>query len=108
MVAQRTRDDRAASSESTDPVRRVGLRELKERMSEIVRKVEEDGESVDITRRGSVVARIVPTGRRPPFDREAFDRRWAEHRELARRISDGWPAGVTAVEAVAEGREERW
>ena len=108
MVAQRVNTDLASSRESTDSVRRVGLRELKERMSEIVRHVEEDGEAVDITRRGAVIARIVPAQTKPPFDREAFERRWEEHREFGRRISDGWPKGVTAVDAIRDVRDDGW
>ncbi len=108
MVAQRMEEGLASSSESTEAVRRVGLRELKERMSEIVRRVEVDGEAVEITRRGAVVARIVPVQNRPPFDREAFERRWAAHRELAKRISDGWPEGVTAVDAIRDVRDDGW
>ncbi len=105
MVARRAEKGPLSDSESTDAVRRVGLRELKERMSEIVRQVEEDGEAVDITRRGAVIARIVPVQTKPPFDREAFERRWAEHEEFARHISDGWPEGVTAVDAIRDVRE---
>lgn len=108
MVAQRVNTDMARDGGSTDAVRRVGLREFKERMSEIVRRVEEDGEAVDITRRGAVVARIIPVQEKPPFDREAFERRWAEHRELAKRISDGWPKGVTAVDAIRDVRDDGW
>jgi len=105
LVARRAEKGPLSDSESTDAVRRVGLRELKERMSEIVRQVEEDGEAVDITRRGAVIARIVPVQTKPPFDREAFERRWAEHEEFARHISDGWPEGVTAVDAIRDVRE---
>ena len=108
MVSRRAEKDHELGSAATGGVRRVGLRELKERMSEIVRQVEVDGEAVDITRRGAVVARIVPAEEMPPFDRQAFERRWVEHRELARRISDGWPEGVTAVDAVRDVRDDGW
>lgn len=108
MVAQRADEFPASGGDSTGPVRRVGLRELKERMSEIVRQVEEDGAAVDITRRGAVVARIVPVRERPPFDREAFERRWEEHRAFGRYISDGWPEGVTAVDAIRDVRDDGW
>lgn len=88
-----------------EPLARVGVRELKEHTSEVVRRVREDHETVDITYRGEVVARIVPVQTKPPFDREAFERRWAEHEEFARYISDGWPEGVTAVDAIRDVRE---
>lgn len=41
-------------------MRQVGIRELKQRTSEVLRRVREDGESVDVTYRGRVVARLVP------------------------------------------------
>lgn len=43
-----------------EPVESVGIRELKQRTSEIVRLVQDSGRGVDITCRGKVVARIVP------------------------------------------------
>jgi len=38
----------------------VGVRELKEHTSEIVRRVRDNGETIDITYRGEVVATLVP------------------------------------------------
>jgi prevent-host-death family protein len=38
----------------------VGIRELKARTSEILRQVRDEGQPVDITLRGEVIARIVP------------------------------------------------
>lgn len=87
---------------------RVGIRELKERTSAVVRRVEERGEAIEITRRGAVVAKIVPVQEKPPFDREAFDRRWAEHERLAAEISANWPKGVSAVDAIRDVRDDGW
>ena len=38
----------------------VGIRELKQRTSEVLRRVRQRRESVDITYRGRVVSRLVP------------------------------------------------
>lgn len=38
----------------------VGVRELNERTSEVVRRVREGGETIDVTYRGRVVARLIP------------------------------------------------
>ena len=38
----------------------IGVRELKQRASEILRRVREDGASYAITYRGKVVARLEP------------------------------------------------
>ena len=44
----------------------VGVRELKEHTSEIVRRVRDDGETIDITYRGEVVATIAPKRKHDP------------------------------------------
>ena len=83
----------------------VGVRELREHTSEIIRRVHEHGEEVKVTRRGKVVAKIVPAE-----DLEDTKRRsaavWARLDKLAEKISAVWPQGVSAVEAVREQRRE--
>ena len=39
---------------------KIGIRELKARAPQVVREVRETGESVEITYRGAVVARLTP------------------------------------------------
>ncbi len=39
---------------------KIGIRDLKARAPQVVREVRETGESVEITYRGSVVARLTP------------------------------------------------
>ena len=43
----------------------VGVRELKQRTSDVLRRVRERGEEVEVTLRGRVVARLVPVSQRP-------------------------------------------
>lgn len=82
-------------------VRSVGIRELKQNASRIVRRVRETGEETAVTVRGEVVAVLAPVApvvRRP--SRSAFvtlDR-------LAREIGRAWPKGVSAAAAVREQR----
>ncbi len=38
----------------------VGVRELKQHTSEVLRRVRENGETIEVTFRGRVVARLVP------------------------------------------------
>ena len=80
----------------------VGVRELKADASEIVRRVREHGETVGITYRGRLVARIVPVA---PFSGETLAV-WGEMDQLAAEIGTVWSEGVSAVDAVAEGRRE--
>ncbi|HET9659832.1 MAG TPA: type II toxin-antitoxin system prevent-host-death family antitoxin [Thermomicrobiales bacterium] len=74
----------------------VGVRELKEQTSEIVRRVREDGETIDITYRGEVVATIEPKRTLPPDEDRAF---WEEQRALVRAI--GERMGTKPVDAAA-------
>jgi prevent-host-death family protein len=84
-------------------MRTVGVRELKEHTSEILKVVIEEGESLELTLRGRPVARIVPIEK---TDREKVEREFWEHTgELQRRIAEKWPQGVSAVDAVREGRD---
>ena len=46
----------------------IGIRELKNRLSEVVRAVTK-GEHVLVTDRGTVVAELVPPGERPQIPR---------------------------------------
>ncbi|MEZ4533218.1 MAG: type II toxin-antitoxin system prevent-host-death family antitoxin [Thermomicrobiales bacterium] len=50
----------------------VGVRELKEHTSEIVRRVRDNGETIDITYRGEVVATLVPKQKRSQGESDAF------------------------------------
>jgi prevent-host-death family protein len=81
----------------------IGVRELKAHTSEILRRVEEEGEVIDVTRRGAVVARLVPVAR--PVDREVMRRVWEERDRLAAEIAKHWPAALSAADAIAEDRE---
>jgi prevent-host-death family protein len=85
----------------------VGVRELKAQTSRILRRVREDGETITVTYRGRVVARVVPAGTtRPNPDPEALAAWWAEHNRLAAEISAHWPPGVSAVDAVRDVRRD--
>jgi prevent-host-death family protein len=83
----------------------IGVRELKARASEIVRRVRDQRETIGVTVRGRVVARIVPVERQPPSPEE-LSAVWASIDEIAAEIGAHWPPDVTAVDAVREGRRE--
>ncbi len=83
----------------------VGIRELKTNASELVRRVREEGEIIDITYYGEVVARLIPAGA-SGAPAAALERLWAEMDELAEEVGSKWSGGVSAVEAVREGRRE--
>ena len=85
-------------------MRAIGIRELKEQASEILRRVREDGDSFEVTYHGKVIARLVPvTQTEHEIDLATY---WDRMDELSRAVSAGWPAGVAAVDAVREGRRD--
>ncbi|MBM3943422.1 MAG: type II toxin-antitoxin system Phd/YefM family antitoxin [SAR202 cluster bacterium] len=83
----------------------VGIRELKQNASSILRKVREEKETITITHRGRAIAKLVPV-EDAESQQEEFRKVWAEMDELAKKISAHWPKGVSAAEAVAEQRRE--
>ena len=85
--------------------RTVGVRELKQQASGILRRVREEKESVSITYRGQVVARLIPAGDDERTRGETLAV-WAEIDELADEIAAHWPSGVSATEAVQRQRRE--
>jgi prevent-host-death family protein len=85
-------------------MRAIGIRELKEQASEVLRRVREEGDTYEITYHGRVVARLVPVAQPRETDSSTeFLESWGQ---LTESISRAWPEGVSAVEAVREGRRE--
>jgi antitoxin (DNA-binding transcriptional repressor) of toxin-antitoxin stability system len=82
---------------------RVSIKELSDHTSEIARRVREDHETIELTFRGEVFARIEPV-RSKHIDPEEFERIWAERDRLAAEIGKHWPQGATAAQAIAEDR----
>jgi prevent-host-death family protein len=87
-------------------VTRIGVRELKNRASEIVREVREAQASYVVTLRGEPVAELRPLGVRTIQERrqEEADEVLREVEDLSRRIARAWKSPKTAVELVEEQR----
>jgi prevent-host-death family protein len=86
-------------------VRAIGVRELKQRTSQILKDVRERGEEIDVTHHGRVIARLVPVAHervraRPPAAA------WSTLDRVAREIGRRWPKGRSATQAVREGRRD--
>jgi prevent-host-death family protein len=79
----------------------VGIRELKQQASELVRMVRETGKEVQITYHGQVVALLIPVKRNQKKDEAAA---WAKLDNLAAQIGARWPKGVSATDAITEAR----
>ena len=82
---------------------RVGIRELKQRTSDVLRRVRERGEEVEVTFRGQVVARLVPVSPSTTSGRRARAV-WDDIDRLAHEIGARWPKGVGAARAVRDAR----
>jgi prevent-host-death family protein len=85
-------------------MRVVGVRELKERTSQVLRELRERDEEVEVTHRGRVVARLVPVRQVP--SPAVTGKPWAALDRVAREIGRRWPAGTSATDAVREGRRD--
>lgn len=79
-------------------MKEVGAFEAKSRLGQLLDRVEA-GEEVVITRRGKVVARMVPPGM--AFDRECGRRAAQRIREMRKGVTLG---GLALKDLVSEGR----
>ena len=85
----------------------VSVRELKGQLSRILRDVRERQEEYLITYHGRVVARLSPVVPPPErVDEEKVRKVLRDLDQLAAEIGKKWPEGVSALEAVREGRRE--
>jgi prevent-host-death family protein len=80
----------------------VGVRELKQQASELIRLVRETGSQVQVTHRGKVVALLIPVA--PSKNKHPKNRSWANLDSLATEIGARWPNDVSASQAVSESR----
>ena len=83
----------------------IEAQELGARTSEVLRRVREDGETIDVTHRGKVVARVVPAEPKR-LDPEKVAAWWREWDDLADEVSKHWPEGLSAVDAVRAERRD--
>jgi len=83
-------------------MRSVGVRELKDQTSRILRRVRDRGEEIQVTYRGRAIARLIPASR--PRGGKTRAAVWSDLDRLAVEIGARWPRGRSAVEAVREGR----
>ncbi len=80
----------------------VGVRELKQQASELIRLVRETGSQVQVTHRGKVVAILIPVA--ASMSKENEKRSWANLDALAAEVGARWPKGVSAAQAISEAR----
>jgi prevent-host-death family protein len=81
----------------------IGVRELKARASEIVRKVRDERVRYVITRRGQPVGLLIPLVDSP---RESVEADAVRDRlgKMGQEIARGWPAGLDSGQVLSEMR----
>jgi prevent-host-death family protein len=83
----------------------VGVRELREDLSKLLQQVRDKGETIEITMRGESVALVIPMKRKVRSSEE-ITKQFDGLNELIAEISEYWPEGVSAVDAVKEQRRD--
>ena len=85
-------------------MRSIGVRELRQNTSRVLRQVREKGEQIEVTYRGRAVARLIPISRPAPHHRRDTVGIWSDLDKLAAEIGARWRGTGGAREAVREGR----
>ena len=80
----------------------VGIRQLKEHASQLVRQVRESGSPLQISYHGKVVALLIPV--EPALEPGEEGRAWAALDELAAQIGHSWPHELSIQQAIQEER----
>lgn len=81
-------------------------RELMERINEILRLIEEEGETIELTDHGKTIAHVVPTQETQMPKGQDLRAYWQEMDELAAKIGASWNNDMDAVEAVRDVRRD--
>jgi antitoxin (DNA-binding transcriptional repressor) of toxin-antitoxin stability system len=82
----------------------IGVRELTERINEILRLVEE-GETIALTDHDEVIAHLVPT-HTSQEDIKKDSAAWENLKRIASELEPYWPKGVDAVDIVRDVRRD--
>ena len=80
--------------------------ELVEHINEILRMVKEEGETIEVTDQGKVIARVVPASEPEQPVKRDLKSFWEEIDRLAAEIGTYLPEKVDAVEIIRDVRRE--
>jgi prevent-host-death family protein len=78
----------------------IGIRELRQKTAEVLRRVQEEGQAYVITQQGRPVALLSPLDQEKieaeilRSARRSVSDSWKVYRQLAEEIRKVWPAGV--------------
>ena len=78
----------------------IGIRELRQKTAEVLRRVQEEGEAFVITQQGRPVALLSPLDQEKieaeilRFARQSVSDGWKVYHQLAEEIRKAWPADL--------------
>lgn len=78
----------------------VGVHELKQKTSELIRLVREEGHTITITCHGKPVAMLTPV--EPHTLDEETEQAWLALEQLAHQITKAWSIEISAIDAHRE------
>ena len=84
----------------------IGVRELKEQTSEVIRQVREERAEYVVTYRGKPVAVILPLDTEQAEEamvqsaKTAVVSGYQEYEKIAQEIRDAWPAGLSTQDVI--------
>jgi antitoxin (DNA-binding transcriptional repressor) of toxin-antitoxin stability system len=81
-------------------------RELVARINEILRLIKENGETIEITDKGKVIAHVVPTNASEKAIEKSDAAAWDDLKRLAVELDPYWPENTDAVEIVRNIRRD--
>jgi prevent-host-death family protein len=82
----------------------IGVRELKDHISEVLEDLQKNGEPVLVTKHGRSVARITPISDEERRVSHDANDAWTALNRLAERIRAQWPQGVSAEDVLNDIR----
>jgi antitoxin (DNA-binding transcriptional repressor) of toxin-antitoxin stability system len=82
------------------------VNEFIERIDEMLRLVLEEGETIEITNRGEIIARMEQVRKQRQADTRGHSATWNDLERISAEISAYWPEGLRAVDAVRDVRRE--
>ncbi len=85
----------------------IEISEFKQRLDDILSELLSGGEPIELTKDGDVFAAIVPTRHSEgAIHHDRNEKYWEEWEAVSAAISEKWPVGVSAVEAIREVRRD--
>jgi prevent-host-death family protein len=83
-------------------MRTIGVRELKEHASEILREVREQRAEYIVTHRGRAIARLTPAEPPPRPSQAEIEAYLTELDKIGAEIAKQWPEGVTLEDVMRD------